>query len=81
MTENVIFISVDVETTSNDNSGEIIELSATLNDSKFYQYVLPKTDISDKSSQITSLRKISNVLLYKCSPVDTVEMRECALKF
>ena len=81
MTENITFISVDVETTSNDNSGEIIELSATLNDNEFDQYVLPNSDISDRSSQITSLRKIGNVLLCKGSPVDTVGMRECALKF
>ena len=81
MTENITFISVDVETTSNDNSGEIIELSATLNDNEFDQYALPKSDISDRSSQITSLRKIGNVLLYKGSPVDTVGMRECTLKF
>ena len=80
MTENITLISVDVETTSNDNSGEIIELSATLNDNEFDQYVSPKSDISDRSSQITSLRKIGNVLLYKGSPVDTVGMRECALK-
>ena len=35
----------------------------------------------EKSSQITSLRKIGNVLLYKGSPLKTVEMRECAKQF
>ena len=79
--DNIIFISVDVETTSNDNNGGIIELSASYNNRFFDQYVLPEHDVREKSSQITSLRVIGNVLLYKGSPVKTVGMRECAKLF
>ena len=43
--------------------------------------VLPKHGVREKSSQITSLRKIGNVLLYKGSPIKTVEMREGAKLF
>ena len=73
--DNIIFISVY---RCRDN---IVELSASYNNHFFDQYVLPKHGVREKSSQITSLRKIGNVLLYKGSLVKTVEMRECAKLF